>query len=110
MANLEAAPVVAQDLGPTYLDPFRRSHLTPETRGLYDSMWSDQMYDDLRKEFLYAGSSPNSALPLSIPGVEEYELQMEMTLWQYFLDVGLDCTSKDDCKCRKYKNQDTGES
>jgi len=107
MANLEAAPVVAQDLGPTYLDPFRRSHLTPETRGLYDSMWSDQMYDDLRKEFLYAGSSPNSALPLSIPGVEEYELQMEMTLWQYFLDVGLDCTSKDDCKCRKYKNQDT---
>jgi hypothetical protein len=102
MANIESAPVVSQHLGATYLDPFRRSHLTPETRYLYSKAWTEQMYDDLTKEFYYAGSSPNSALPLSIPGEEDYELAMEMYLWQYLLDIGTDCTSKDDCKCRKY--------
>eukprot|EP01065_Artemidia_motanka_P022686 TRINITY_DN26884_c0_g1_i1.p1 TRINITY_DN26884_c0_g1~~TRINITY_DN26884_c0_g1_i1.p1 ORF type:complete len:1048 (+),score=320.32 TRINITY_DN26884_c0_g1_i1:139-3282(+) len=101
-ANLEAAPVVAQALGPTYLDPFRRSHITPENRNLYLDAWTDQMYDDLRRTFLWAGSTPNSALPLSVPGQEDYELTMEKFLWQFFLPIGTDCTTKDDCKCRKY--------
>jgi len=102
MANLESTPVVAQALGPTYLDPFRRSHLRPETKELYSDAWTDQQYADLQKEFFYAGSNPNSAMPLSIPGQEDYELSMEMLLWQYLLDIGTDCTSKNDCKCRKY--------
>lgn len=76
--------------------------MTPETRNLYDKAWTEQQYDDLRREFYYAGSNPNSGLPLSIPGQEEYELAMEMYLWQYLLDIGTDCTSKNDCKCRKY--------
>eukprot|EP00756_Hemistasia_phaeocysticola_P028128 Hpha_TRINITY_DN16160_c0_g2::TRINITY_DN16160_c0_g2_i1::g.3154::m.3154 len=101
-ANLEATPVVAQKLGSTYLDPFRRSHLSDESRADYLSAWSDQMYADLRRTFYWAGSTPNTALPLSIPGQEQYELAMEMLLWQFLLDVGTDCTSKDDCKCRKY--------
>uniref|UniRef100_A0A7S4K0D7 Uncharacterized protein n=1 Tax=Odontella aurita TaxID=265563 RepID=A0A7S4K0D7_9STRA len=102
MANLESAPVVAQALGNTYLDPFRRSHLTPETRKFYSKEWTEQQYEDLRRTFFWAGSTPNTVLPLSIPGQEEYELAMEMLLWQYLLDIGTDCTSKNDCKCRKF--------
>lgn len=104
MANLESAPIVAQALGNTYLDPFRRSHFNPENRQLYSTAWTDQMYEDLKRTFFWAGSTPNSALPLSIPGQEEYELAMEMLLWQYLLDIGTDCPTKDACKCRKYIN------
>lgn len=95
MANLESTPVVAQALGPTYLDPFRRSHLRPETKELYSDAWTDQQYMDLQKEFFYAGSNPNSAMPLSIPGQEDYELSMEMLLWQVriFLKSG-DCYAR----------------
>jgi len=104
MANLEAAPVVAQALGSTYLDPFRRSHLSEENKELYSKAWTDQQYEDLRRTFFWAGSTGNTVLPLSIPGQEDYELAMEMLLWQYLLDIGTDCTSKNDCKCRKYLN------
>jgi hypothetical protein len=100
-ANVNAAAVVAQKEGSTYLDPFRRSQIAPEAKPLYGSAWSEQMYNDMRQVYLWAGTTPNAALPLSIPGREAYEYAMERYLWQYFLDVA-PCANHIECKCKKW--------
>ena len=47
-ANVNALEVVSGKLGPTYLDPFRRSHLDATARDTWIPPWSVQDYNALR--------------------------------------------------------------
>ena len=63
-ANVESLDVVSQKKGPTYLDPFRRSQLDISAKDYWTPPWSERDYDDMRMITLWAGQSPNVALPL----------------------------------------------
>lgn len=101
-ANVEALPVVSQALGPTYLDPFRRSHFTGEARASYSAKWTEAGYAMLRDVFLWAGSSPNVGLPLNLAGREAFEYALEKLLWQHFLEVA-PCADHVACKCAGFQ-------
>ena len=62
--------------------------------------WSERDYTDMRKVTLWAGQSPNVALPLAVKARDAFEYALEKLLWQYFLDVGLDCTTHIACNGR----------
>ena len=100
-ANVDALDVVAQRLGPTYLDPFRRSQLDASHEEVYDDAFGAREYAAMRDVFLWAGSSPNAALPLSLAGREDFEHALERALWQFFLDVA-PCVDHVECKCAAF--------
>ena len=56
----------------------------------------------MRKVTLWAGQSPNVALPLAVKARDAFEYAQEKLLLQYFLDVGLDCTTHIACKCSAF--------
>ena len=65
-ANVESLDVVSQKKGPTYLDPFRRSQLDISVKEYWTPPWSESAYETMRKVTLWAGQSPNVALPLAV--------------------------------------------
>ncbi|KAH8093629.1 hypothetical protein JL720_4776 [Aureococcus anophagefferens] len=79
-ANVDALDVVAQRLGPTYLDPFRRSQLDASHEEVYDDAFGAREYAAMRDDFEHA---------------------LEKAIWQFFLDVA-PCVDHVECKCAAF--------
>jgi len=101
-ANTEALGVVSQNEGPTYLDPFRRSHLDEEAERWWLPPWTRANYEDMRATLLWAGSSANVLPGLALDDRDGFEYALEKLLWQYFLEVA-PCADHVACKCASYE-------
>jgi len=102
-ANVESLPVISQKLGPTYLDPFRRSQLNEDadTERHWMPPWSRVDYDGMRATLLWAGSSANAVPGLALADRDGFEYSLEKLLWQYFLEVA-PCANHVACKCKPF--------